>query len=224
MSSLFSDKQKIKTAQRLKALREERSISHATLSRELLEKCGLSISKDSLIKYEVDDIHHSSFGATKGMGSETLYCLAKYYNVATDYLLGNSDIRTPNPQMQAACEYTGLSEQAIITIKNLEKGSDAYDSESPSYMPPLLKTLNTLYENGFMTELVKAFAHFLFRISPREETANWFLRGSRTEHDENVILPEIWRLNKEIDNAIDSVLKSLWLELENSYMGWEEPQ
>jgi len=220
MSSLYSVEQKIKTAKRLKVLREEKAISHATLSRDLEEKCGLSISKDSLMKYEVDVVNHSSFGATKGMGAETLYCLAKYYNVSTDFILANTDFRSIDPQMQAVCEYLGLSEQSIDSIKNSDKNKDPYYGEIMGYIPPLLKIFNSLCEKGFITDLTQAFGHFLYNViiinGVRDSGNNLSI-----EAKERIMLPAIWHLNKEISDAVEQIIEPLQRDLDYPYMGWE---
>ncbi len=49
--------------------------------------------------------------------SETLATIAKYFHVTSDYLLGLSDAYSIDGDMQAACKYTGLSEDAVRGIK-----------------------------------------------------------------------------------------------------------
>lgn len=222
METAYSDKHKIVTAKRLKELRNDQHISHATLKTKISEQYGLDISKDSLIKYEVDEIQHSSFGATSGMSAEKLFCLAKYFGVSVDYLLGNTDIKSPAPQMQEACDYTGFSEKAIEVIRHINENKDPRYYKHPQYAPPLAKILNTLFETGFITDLTEAFGHFLFYCSNNEEAKKWYFSGSRTESGERAVLPALWHLNKEIENAIDGILKPLMLELENHYNGFEE--
>lgn len=43
--------------------------------------------------------------------------IAKYLNVSTDYLLGITDIKSPDTELTAVCNYTGLSESSIKNIK-----------------------------------------------------------------------------------------------------------
>lgn len=45
-----------------------------------------------------------------------LAAIAEYFGVSTDWLLGLSDVRTPDIKTQAICSYTGLSEQAVFEL------------------------------------------------------------------------------------------------------------
>lgn len=44
---------------------------------------------------------------------ENLISIAHYFGCSLDYLIGLSEVRTPSADIQAMCEYTGLSEKAI---------------------------------------------------------------------------------------------------------------
>lgn len=44
---------------------------------------------------------------------ENLISIAHYFGCSLDYLIGLSDVRTPSADIQAMCEYTGLTEKAI---------------------------------------------------------------------------------------------------------------
>ena len=72
-------------------------------------------------------------------GYDTLVKIANYLNVSTDYMLGNSDVKSANPNIRSTSEYTGLSESAIKTIRSLK------DNEIK------MKILNLLLEDIFFT-------------------------------------------------------------------------
>ena len=49
--------------------------------------------------------------------ADKIAAIAKAYHVSADWLLGLSDVRSPDADMQAACQFTGLSEYAICVLK-----------------------------------------------------------------------------------------------------------
>lgn len=78
---------------RLKELRQKQCLSHVQLSNQLKEKYGISVSRDSLMAYEVADDSRSKAEKLPNLGMrvEYLYCLADFYGVSLDYLVGNTD-------------------------------------------------------------------------------------------------------------------------------------
>lgn len=107
-------------AARLKQLREEAGLSHQKLSEQL----ATTISRDSLINYEVISEHHSSSFKNLGMSVKNLYALAAFYGVSTDYILGLTDTRSPSADVQTACQTTGLNEQSINCLLGFMGSSD----------------------------------------------------------------------------------------------------
>lgn len=55
---------------------------------------------------------------------ENLSKIADFYSVSTDYLLGRTDCRTPNTDIQAMCQYTGLTESALEYLHSLISSPD----------------------------------------------------------------------------------------------------
>lgn len=49
---------------------------------------------------------------------EGLNEVAKVLGVSLDYLVGNTEVASPKTDMRAACEFTGLSEQAVINLRD----------------------------------------------------------------------------------------------------------
>lgn len=116
---MYTEAQKIKTAERIKEEREKRGLSHVALAQEL---CKLTnderfISSDTLKLYEVTDTFSSErFNRKQGMNIGFLNAFAEYFGVSTDYLLGRVDEKTPSTSVRAICKETRLSEDAVQAL------------------------------------------------------------------------------------------------------------
>lgn len=124
-------------ANRLKELRIGRGLSFDKLSAELRERYEINISSDSLANYEINYEHQTKVGKNLGMRVEYLICLADYYGVSTDYLLGKDVPMTPDVSVQEMMRKTGLSEDIILRLiawNNLESIKESYTENSPTYI------------------------------------------------------------------------------------------
>ena len=52
---------------------------------------------------------------------ENLVKIAEYYGVSIDYLLGISNVRSPKADIKATCQYTGLSENAVNALREMDE-------------------------------------------------------------------------------------------------------
>ena len=91
-----------KVSKRIVSLREEKGETQ----QELADAIG--ITRQSLSRYEI---------AARTINIEVLGVLAQHFGVSADYLLGLSNVRSMEQDMQAACEMTGLSEETIAKLK-----------------------------------------------------------------------------------------------------------
>ena len=102
------------------------------------DKCAdaLGISRGALSFYENGD---------RKPDAEIIFKMADYFNVSSDYLIGLSDYKTTDTNLQVACKYTGLSEKAILQLQE--------------YYTTNLNTLNSIIEDhsfyNLLTELNK---------------------------------------------------------------------
>lgn len=81
---------------------------------------------------------------------EHLVLLADYFNVSLDYLLGRTDIKTPNATVALICEHTGLSEDNIKflnKLNELKKMHKKYNYEEVEYIDIISKLLEGLNED-----------------------------------------------------------------------------
>lgn len=107
-------------ASRLKDLREERGLSLNKLADKLPPIGDKSISAEILRKYECYQNKKKESPANIGMSARVLHTLADFYGVSTDYILGRTDIKSPDMSIEAIVEYTGLTEESIIYLHQLK--------------------------------------------------------------------------------------------------------
>ena len=81
---------------------------------EVAEELGLK-SRETVKQWESWDRH---------IKARDLIKLAEYYEVSSDYLLGISDVVTPDPDLRKVCEYTHLSEGAVMSLRDIEGLTD----------------------------------------------------------------------------------------------------
>ena len=75
---------------------------------------------------------------------EHLAVFAKFFNVSTDYLIGLTDVSSIELELKAVCDYTGLSEDAILSIKDTLLHADSmYGVSKEGY----IRSINQLLTN-----------------------------------------------------------------------------
>ena len=148
-------------AERLKQLRESCKLSHQKLSEAIEQRYGVKISKDSLINYEVTDEHHTKAYKNEGMNMKYICCLANFFCVSTDYLLGTSDTRNIDTQKITALQL-GLSEKAINNLQLINE----VEPKITTLLNWIIETENPIssdneenvcYTGGFLLDLVRYF-------------------------------------------------------------------
>ena len=90
-------------AERLSDLIADKNISLGKLEQMT------GISKSALSKYTNDEAEAPITSIVK---------LAQYFDISADYLLGLSDARTADKDLQFVCDYTGLSAESIEKLRN----------------------------------------------------------------------------------------------------------
>ena len=94
--------------QRLKNLRKEKALKQIDVAN------ALNIERTTYVKYEKNGIQPPA---------NMLVRLAKYFNVTTDYLLGNSDIATPPNQEESLTQkkHSELMQTLFDITKDFDK-------------------------------------------------------------------------------------------------------
>lgn len=136
----------------------------------------------------------------------TLGRIADAYNVSTDYLLGRTPNKTTNPELQAVCEYTGLSERAV---NNLRKAQGKFDFLSDLFLTAEF-ILENLYDDKNETNekslLYKLSIYYRYKIFDFDKndifqlTPSGFATIGKSNTAENNVL------KISIDEVIENVL------------------
>lgn len=97
----------------------------------------------------------------------TLLCkIAEFYEVSTDYLLGRTECKSPDIEVQTACERYGLSEDALYKLEDLNLNTSAHFN----------KLIDCLIVNISMHEV--NLYKWLFEIQTHEKTNKTILPPS----------------------------------------------
>ncbi len=105
---------------------------------------GIGISRVALGYYESGE---------RRPDIEVLSKIAKYYDVSTDYLLGLTKVKKPDIEVRAIAEKTGLSQQAIDTIRGYKEDD-----------PDLLIGLNFLIEDDDFKEALSRLDDYKYDL------------------------------------------------------------
>jgi transcriptional regulator with XRE-family HTH domain len=196
--------------------------------RSLREKMGLSLTEVSTALGGTPS--SSTIGAyetgTKEPSFKYIIALAKFYNVSLNWLGGLNEARRINPKMEAAVDFTGLTEKAIHNIKTIEKNEepeendDLNKSENLNYddfegeggfkfedfkkhTPPLKVILNNLVEEKVITKVVYSLNSYL----------KWIVGSKNISENEGALnyKKEIkiarYTLSMDIEKAIETFIR-----------------
>ncbi len=93
-------------------LRIEKGLSQTELA------AALSCNKQYISKFE---------DGSRSLSLSMLEKYADFFSVSTDYLLGRTDVKSNNSDIQSVCEYTGLSDKAVTNMRSLLTGQVSFD-------------------------------------------------------------------------------------------------
>lgn len=138
------------------------------------------VSKSTLSEIEND---------SRVPGAKIIAELARHYGVSADYLLGLSDVITPDATAQAVIAYTGLSEDNVLTLHNMADhlGGEIIAEENNQQLTfdgnkPFLDCLNDLL-NAVFSDRETIIRHYirLRRTTMKSYSIDlWYLLGHPT--------------------------------------------
>lgn len=133
--------------ERLKALRKDQKLQ------DIANEIG--ISRASLGYYENGD---------RKPDIEVLLKLAKYYHVSCDYLLGLTNVGSPDISIRTIAERTGLNEPVIRTLEGYKHNATREPIEESDDVPTMcqmyLDTINRILPPS--CDVLKNIAHYLY--------------------------------------------------------------
>ena len=134
---------------------------------------------------------------------EVLKNLKEYFGVSYDYLLGATDVRTPDPSVQSAMELLGLSEYALWYIQTmLQPEKEILDSIlcSEQGRNMLVRCMEAKLKFDSVRSEIKSFD------SDSATAVDWYAAMYKTTELENTV--DLWklRLSKSFEAMIDDVL------------------
>lgn len=105
-----SDKENATFARKLRNLLEEYKFTQKDLAEYVEQKTGESITRQSIGQWCLGNTCPPL---------KTVPVIADFFGVSTDYLLTETEIKSPEADLLSVCEYTGLSEEAIKFLNDL---------------------------------------------------------------------------------------------------------
>lgn len=192
-------------ADRLRELRKEKGLSWDSLAETLKAQYEIQIHRDTLKFYEAKK-GHSKAGNNRAMKAEYLYCLADFYCVSVDYLLGRTDTRSPDADIKAVCEFTGLSERAVTSLK-------AYSKKSVSFISEFLEKAEITYialryENlNSSMEKLHTYEKIVSRIEKSSTNAADLDMMKKLQDAKEKAEFDRWKLERSIMTILDKMME-----------------
>lgn len=176
---------------RIQEARELRGMTQKELSEKVTSVKGKNVARETINQWE---------SGTREVKGHDLIALAKALSVSTDFLLGISENPTDDERIQAACEYTGLSLEAVENIHDFFQATE------------YLKRTDYGNSNQYIHEVMFSILDTL--LSGNEGID--FLQQLSYVHIQNQSALGICRQNREYAEALKELTFSLYCLSESS--------
>lgn len=160
---------------RLRSLIEEKNISKQKLADEI------GVSRQAISQY--------CDGSTVP-NADKLLKIAEYFNVSLDFLVGKTEAKTDNKDIQFICDYTGLNESAVNNLNSFYEQAKTFqsfqDETAMKFINFLLRGEVTDYfgsSDGFGDVLFTLNKYILSQIEPILELDVRLLDDSLSSED-----------------------------------------
>lgn len=174
-------------AERLAFLRNEKGLKREDIAKVL----GCSVS--AVGNYE---------NGNRTPDFNGLITLANLFETTTDYLLGITDIKTNNKDLSFVCEYTGLSELTIETLKIRKKTR----LEFPDDNETLSKKIAEEYININLPAMQDYACQYFHNLQTKKDKLNNAILKVKTNDKADNELNKVFLAISEIDDKLDLIL------------------
>jgi len=185
---------------RIKLLREAINETQADLSKVL------NVKRETVNQWENN---------TRDIKTQYTVSLAEHFKTTCDYLLGLTDVKTPNMDTRAICEKTGLTENIIEIIK--EVTSTNTNRYILNYLLGSCSSSNSSSSGSYLSGIVNKFKYVYNSYKSMDDS----LLLLRSRYEEPLTREDLSILEK--DHAIKEKLYSfeLW-QLQELIKSWIE--
>ena len=128
------------------AVEEKRNINEdfGNRLREIIEKRKKETGQN--LRAVAKDLDVSDWqNGNKTPRGDSIAKLAKYFGVSADYLLGLTEAQTVDTDLRAVADYTGLTENAILALKDSEM-FECYDRSQKKILSDMLSDESCLHQ------------------------------------------------------------------------------
>lgn len=137
--------------------------------KQLRKETGLN-QKDFAASMDMEQSKYNKWENGKNAPDYDGICsLADRFEVSTDYLLGRTDVKSPDIDIQAICNKTGLSEGAIHKLVKLQSDSLFMERIHGESERGRLDAVGALLES--QTHILLSLCEYLFSDIPRFKSA-----------------------------------------------------
>lgn len=128
------------------ATNEHDYLKQKELAKAFKTECGIELTQK-----QISDLEHDNF---KEIPKYMLDAYRQFFNVSTDYLLGFTDMRTVNLEMQRVSFVTGLSEKSLIVLDYLRKFKGVTNTPTGLINYSTIQCLNMILESYYDETIV----------------------------------------------------------------------
>lgn len=185
--------------ERLMEIRKERGETQ----QELADSIG--ITQQSLCRYEQGE---------RTANIDFIRKVAKHYNVTADYFLGLSVAKSYNADLQAICNYTGLSEKSIIRLRERCNLSVAV---FPKGQLHAASVINKIIEHGYLDNLVRSICQLEDLGDKWETHCKAAIKEGNYDYDKYEYAHTLSDEMNMVKFSINQLINSLILHLDRRY-------